>query len=289
MGPSFRIVMRSGPTPGKAFPLEKAETFIGRDLSNDVVINDPEISRRHSRIFFQNGTYFLEDLGSTNGTSVNGQRLIGPYSVRPGEVITLGERITFVFEALQTAGDATLNAGGAQSDQPAQSVPSPSPSSFSAPFNPASYEIAGNPQVRPSAPVVAPPSPQQPPRVQPYQAAPSAPPPYQPAQPVYPNPYQNPQPVSPNSYPSAAPQAAYPPAAPPQYQQVPQAPPLAYEPDQSPFTGQVPLNAEAEPVDQPARAPIWPYIVIGVLLLIILVLVIDDFHLWCLILGGACK
>jgi pSer/pThr/pTyr-binding forkhead associated (FHA) protein len=56
MGSSFRIVLRSGPTPGKVFPLGKSELFIGRDLSNDVVINDPEISRRHTRLFSQSGT-----------------------------------------------------------------------------------------------------------------------------------------------------------------------------------------------------------------------------------------
>ena len=50
MGPSFQIVIRSGPTPGKTYPLVKSEIFIGRDLSNDIVINDPEISRRHARL-----------------------------------------------------------------------------------------------------------------------------------------------------------------------------------------------------------------------------------------------
>src|SRR5512146_1217317 len=110
MGPSFRIVMRSGPTPGKAFPLEKVELFIGRDLSNDVVINDPEISRRHSRLFFSNGAYLLEDLGSTNGTSVNGQRLVSPTALRHGDIITLGERITLLYESMAQAGDSTVSA-----------------------------------------------------------------------------------------------------------------------------------------------------------------------------------
>ena len=50
MGPSFQIVLRSGPTPGKTFPLVKSEIFIGRDLSNDVVINDPSVILQASEI-----------------------------------------------------------------------------------------------------------------------------------------------------------------------------------------------------------------------------------------------
>jgi pSer/pThr/pTyr-binding forkhead associated (FHA) protein len=100
MAPTYRLVMRSGPTVGKTFLLEKVETTLGRDLSNDIVINDSEASRRHARIFLQGGNYIIEDLGSTNGTSVNGQRLMGPYVLRPGELIMFGESISLLFEAL---------------------------------------------------------------------------------------------------------------------------------------------------------------------------------------------
>ncbi len=101
MFPSHRLVMHSGPLAGKAFPLEKNEIFIGRDLSNDIVINDPEVSRRHARLFIQGNNYVIEDLGSTNGTYVNGQRLMGPYVLRPGEVIVFGEHITGLYEGAE--------------------------------------------------------------------------------------------------------------------------------------------------------------------------------------------
>ena len=71
----FQFVMRSGPTPGVTFPLEGDQLIIGRDASNSITINDAEISRKHSRLSFQGGKYVLEDLGSTNGTFVNGQRI----------------------------------------------------------------------------------------------------------------------------------------------------------------------------------------------------------------------
>jgi pSer/pThr/pTyr-binding forkhead associated (FHA) protein len=108
MQSSFRMVMRSGPTVGKVYPLEKGELFVGRDLSNDIVINDPEISRRHSRLFAQGNAYYLEDLGSTNGTFINGQRLMGPAVLRPGDVVTFGERMSLVFESSDFDQDATM-------------------------------------------------------------------------------------------------------------------------------------------------------------------------------------
>jgi predicted component of type VI protein secretion system len=135
MQSNFRLVMRSGPSVGKAYPLDKNELFIGRDLSNDIVINDPEISRRHSRLFTQGNAFVLEDLGSTNGTFVNGQRLMGPNVLRPGDVITFGERMSLVFESSDFDQDATVvnpasrpsygNQGPAQVYTPPPSSPPP--------------------------------------------------------------------------------------------------------------------------------------------------------------------
>lgn len=104
----YRLVVRTGPNVGTAYPLEKDELFVGRDLSNDIVINDPEMSRRHSRLYIQGNSYVVEDLGSTNGTSVNGQRLMGPYPLRPGELITFGEHVTMMFDAVQPDAAATV-------------------------------------------------------------------------------------------------------------------------------------------------------------------------------------
>jgi predicted component of type VI protein secretion system len=122
---TYRLVMRGGPTVGKSFILEKSEIFIGRDLSNDIVINDGEVSRRHTRLFLQGSNYVVEDLGSTNGTSVNGQRLMGPYILRPGEVVTLGEHVNLVFEAVQVDPDATIASAAARGPAPAQPMPQP--------------------------------------------------------------------------------------------------------------------------------------------------------------------
>jgi predicted component of type VI protein secretion system len=125
----FQFVMRSGPTPGVTFPLEGDQLIIGRDSSNAVPINDAEISRKHSRLSFQGGKYVLEDLGSTNGTFVNGQRLSGPVVLKPGDVVSLGEQIVLMYDAINMDPGATM----ASSRKPARMSPPPIQSSAPAP------------------------------------------------------------------------------------------------------------------------------------------------------------
>lgn len=104
----FQFVMRAGPTPGVTFPLEGDQLTIGRDSSNSVAINDAEVSRRHSRLSFQGGKYVIEDLGSTNGTFVNGQRLAGPVVLKAGDVVSLGEQIVLMYDAVNMDPGATV-------------------------------------------------------------------------------------------------------------------------------------------------------------------------------------
>jgi predicted component of type VI protein secretion system len=105
---SHHFVMRSGPTPGKTFQLTGQEITIGRDPSNDITIKDPEVSRQHARLLAQAGEYVLEDLGSTNGTFVNGQRLIGPHLLKTGEMVLFAENVSLVYEEISPDQDATL-------------------------------------------------------------------------------------------------------------------------------------------------------------------------------------
>lgn len=121
MPQSYQLVMRSGPTPGKSYELNKNEIYIGRDISNDIVINDSEISRKHARLVLQDSGYILEDLGSTNGTFVGGQRLMGPYTLRPGDLILFGENVSLTYGTAVFDPDATQVA----TSRPASAVPSP--------------------------------------------------------------------------------------------------------------------------------------------------------------------
>jgi predicted component of type VI protein secretion system len=120
MAQTFQLVVRAGPNPGKTYELTQELVTIGRDTANPIVINDPEISRKHAQLKAQSGSYIIEDLGSTNGTFVNGQRLMGPHMLRHGEVIMLGEKVSLVYEAVGFEPEATLvGAAGPQAVPPA--------------------------------------------------------------------------------------------------------------------------------------------------------------------------
>src|SRR5512133_1456317 len=108
MGTTYKLILQSGVGAGTEYPLEKTDLLLGRDLSNDIVVNDPEVSRRHARLLLQEGSYVLEDLGSTNGTFIRGQRLGAPLVLRPGETITIGEKVVLKYEVLQTDPNATV-------------------------------------------------------------------------------------------------------------------------------------------------------------------------------------
>ncbi len=126
MAPQFQFVMRSGPTPGATFSLEGDQLIIGRDTSSNIAINDAEVSRKHSRLTFQGGKYVIEDLGSTNGTFVNGQRLASPVVLKSGDVVSLGEQIVLMYEAISSDPGATVMSARKSQPRPAP-VPPPAP------------------------------------------------------------------------------------------------------------------------------------------------------------------
>jgi hypothetical protein len=65
------------------------ELVVGRHPDCDVVVANRWVSRRHARLVFRDGTWVCQDLGSTNGTSVNGER-VGRSELRPGDLLVLG-------------------------------------------------------------------------------------------------------------------------------------------------------------------------------------------------------
>ena len=148
MASQYQLIMRSGPTPGAAYNLEGDQLTIGRDATNDITINDAEISRRHARLTFQGGKYVLEDLGSINGTFVNGQRLAGPRVLKAGEVVSFGEQIILVYEV------TNIDAGATMVSPRAAAVPSVERPAMAPPPPPA-VEYAGSVPASP-APVAEP-------------------------------------------------------------------------------------------------------------------------------------
>ncbi|NWG15229.1 MAG: FHA domain-containing protein [Chloroflexi bacterium] len=98
----FRLVVRRGPQPNQVYELNKDIITLGRDITNDITINDPEVSRHHMRLTRGAGGFTLEDLGSTNGTFVNAQRLTGAKPLNNGDMIGLGETVTLGYELVRT-------------------------------------------------------------------------------------------------------------------------------------------------------------------------------------------
>jgi hypothetical protein len=77
------------PAPGSAFRLD-AVTGLGRDVNNAIVLDDDFVSANHAVLTYRGRAWYLEDLGSTNGTFVNGSQIEGLVPVAFGDVIQLG-------------------------------------------------------------------------------------------------------------------------------------------------------------------------------------------------------
>lgn len=147
---SFQFIMREGPSPGKVFTLSRGEISIGRDTSNDIVINVAEVSRKHARLILKGGGYVLEDLGSTNGTFVNGQRIIAPHVLRPGDVIMLGDAVSLEYQSSSYDPNATMISTTSEVGVPAQ-APAPAPAAKAS--APAAPSYAGSVPAAPAAPL----------------------------------------------------------------------------------------------------------------------------------------
>ncbi len=73
----------------RALPVRQAEINIGRDSSNDIVLDHPAVSRHHARLVFKEGKYVIYDLHSANGTYVNGQRVVNYTDLPPDSLVQI--------------------------------------------------------------------------------------------------------------------------------------------------------------------------------------------------------
>ena len=63
---------------------------IGRGLNNTIVLEDPRISRQHAQVRWKSRRFLISDLGSTNGTYVNGAPVSAEQVLRAGDIVSLG-------------------------------------------------------------------------------------------------------------------------------------------------------------------------------------------------------
>ena len=86
-------------TDGKRLVVGPGGATIGRSRQCEVMLDDPNVSRQHAEIRPRGGSWALTDLGSTNGTRLNGRRLDGPEALKPGDEIEIGtSKIKFELE-----------------------------------------------------------------------------------------------------------------------------------------------------------------------------------------------
>jgi hypothetical protein len=84
---------------GRAQVVGSAGAVLGRSRDCDVVLDDPNASRRHAEVRPSGGSWIVNDLGSTNGIKVNGLRVDGAQSLKRGDVIEIGtSKVTFEVE-----------------------------------------------------------------------------------------------------------------------------------------------------------------------------------------------
>jgi pSer/pThr/pTyr-binding forkhead associated (FHA) protein len=91
-GPT-RLVVTEGPLRGTTLPLGTSAVLIGRAPACTLVLDDDYSSSRHARLFAEGGEWFVEDLGSTNGTFLDEQRVTSPLPVRPGARVRIGQSV----------------------------------------------------------------------------------------------------------------------------------------------------------------------------------------------------
>jgi len=260
---NYRLVVRRGPQPNQVYELNKDVLNLGRDITNDIVINDKEVSRHHLRIVRGTEGFTIEDLGSTNGTFVNGKRLSGATLLKNGDMVGLGETVTLGYELIRPS------AGAGAGPSPAAPVGAPPPQQPQGqppqPAQPAQAEAPANPY-QPPQESTPPPQPYQPPAQegQGYPPQGYGQPPADPYQQGYGEPYQ--QQGQPGYYPPQQPGYGAPPQAPPGY-------------DYDPY---------AVREEEGGRSTQWLligcalFVVISCLCVSVIGLVlIDTFNLWC--------
>lgn len=91
--PTVRLAVVEGALTGTIVPLGASAVLIGRGPACTLVLTDDYASTRHARIYPHQGGWWVEDLDSTNGTFVDGERIDAPRELRPGVAVRIGQTV----------------------------------------------------------------------------------------------------------------------------------------------------------------------------------------------------
>ncbi|MEK6223165.1 MAG: FHA domain-containing protein, partial [Chloroflexota bacterium] len=97
----IKLIMKEGPSINEEFPIAQTQITMGRDPASDWVIDFTAVSRNHAKITTQGDNHFIEDIGSSNGTFVNGQKIEGRHLLNTGDVIGLGMSVKIEYHGVE--------------------------------------------------------------------------------------------------------------------------------------------------------------------------------------------
>ncbi|HEX5575645.1 MAG TPA: FHA domain-containing protein, partial [Gemmatimonadales bacterium] len=141
--PLASLLLRSGDLKGRRLSIKVPVANIGRGDYNDVVIADPSVSTMHAKLQRREAVWILTDLGSTNGTFVEGERLTGEMPLSPGTTIKFGD-VAALFEPL----DESLQPAPSDRTRMMDRIVAPEPAPSSEPVS-AAEPPAETPRARP--------------------------------------------------------------------------------------------------------------------------------------------
>ncbi|MFO0598486.1 MAG: FHA domain-containing protein [Myxococcaceae bacterium] len=98
----FQLVIAEGKEAGREFEFDQASVVIGRTAECDVILYEAGVSRKHARIALEGASFIIEDLGSSNGTRVNGSPISGKATLKDGDSIAMGP-VVFNFKPVDLA------------------------------------------------------------------------------------------------------------------------------------------------------------------------------------------
>lgn len=91
---SFTVLaVTEGPMRGTTVPLKESGVLLGRNPECTLVLDDDYASGRHARVYYDDKSWYVEDLGSTNGTHVNGERISAPTPLASGTQLRIGTTV----------------------------------------------------------------------------------------------------------------------------------------------------------------------------------------------------
>ncbi|MCX6907693.1 MAG: serine/threonine-protein kinase, partial [Verrucomicrobia bacterium] len=114
--PQTELIVTANGSEVARYVIEPGEYVIGRDAECQVVLNDEQVSARHAKLVIHDQEVFIEDLGSANGTFVNGQRISGSTKIEPGHQVQIGSaalelRLVIAAAETTTLDNVTVTAG----------------------------------------------------------------------------------------------------------------------------------------------------------------------------------